>query len=54
MKRIMGGLAAATLVLSLAACGSSDGGDNEPSESILTGVPAPEESILTGVPAPSE
>lgn len=50
MKRLLGGLAAATLALSLTACG----GDSEPGESILTGVPAPEESILTGVPAPSE
>lgn len=53
MKRILGGVAAATLALSLTACGGS-GGDSDPSESILTGVPAPEESILTGVPAPSE
>lgn len=52
MKRLIGGMAAAALALSLAACGGSDGGDSEPSESILTGVPAPEESILTGVPAP--
>jgi hypothetical protein len=50
MKRILGGVAAATLALSLAACGGSGGSD--PEESILTGVPAPEESILTGVPAP--
>lgn len=53
MKRLAGGIAAATLALSLAACGGS-GGESDPSESILTGVPAPEESILTGVPAPSE
>lgn len=55
MRRITGALSAATLAFALAACGGSgDGGDSEPSESILTGVPAPEESILTGVPAPSE
>lgn len=53
MMRILGGVAAATLALTLTACGGS-GGDSDPSESILTGVPAPEESILTGVPAPSE
>ena len=52
MKRIAGALAAATIALSLAACGGS--GDDEPSQSTLTGVPAPEESILTGVPAPEE
>lgn len=53
MKRIIGGCAAAALALSLTACGGS-GGQSDPSESILTGVPAPSESILTGVPAPSE
>jgi len=52
MKRIAGALAAATIALSLAACGGS--GDDEPSQSTLTGVPAPEESTLTGVPAPEE
>lgn len=50
MKRIIGGMAAAALALSLTACGGSGGSD--PEESILTGVPAPEESVLTGVPAP--
>lgn len=50
MKRLLGGVAAAALTLSLVACGGS--GDSDPEESILTGVPAPEESILTGVPAP--
>ena len=54
MKRILGGVAAATRALARAACGGSGGGESDPSESILTGVPAPEESILTGVPAPSE
>ncbi len=55
MRKIIGALSAATLALGLAACGGSGGGsDTDPSESILTGVPAPEESILTGVPAPSE
>ena len=54
MHRVIGALSAATLAFALAACGGSGGGDDEPSESILTGVPAPEESILTGVPAPSE
>jgi Flp pilus assembly protein TadD len=53
MTRILGGISAAALAFALAACGGS-GSDDEPSESILTGVPAPEESILTGVPAPSE
>lgn len=53
MRRLTGALSAAALAFALTACGGS-GGDSEPSESILTGVPAPEESILTGVPAPSE
>jgi len=53
MKRIMSGFAAATLAFSLAACAGS-GDESDPSQSILTGVPAPEESILTGVPAPEE
>jgi Flp pilus assembly protein TadD len=53
MKRLTGALAAAALAFSLAAC-SGSGGDDEPTQSILTGVPAPEESILTGVPAPSD
>ena len=53
MKRITGVLAAAALAFSLTACAGS-GGDEEPSQSILTGVPAPEESIITGVPAPDD
>ncbi|MEK9665244.1 MAG: hypothetical protein VW239_03865 [Candidatus Nanopelagicales bacterium] len=54
MKRIMGGLAAAALALSIVGCSGSGGDDPKPSDSILTGVPAPTESILTGVPAPTE
>jgi|GEM_PF-2618075 Flp pilus assembly protein TadD len=54
MKRILGGVAAAALALSIAGCSGSSGNDPEPSDSILTGVPAPSESILTGVPAPTE
>lgn len=53
VKKIMGGVAAAALAFSLAACAGS-GDESDPSQSILTGVPAPEESILTGVPAPEE
>lgn len=53
VKRMMSGIAAAALAFSLAACAGS-GDESDPSESILTGVPAPEESILTGVPAPEE
>jgi hypothetical protein len=51
VKRIMSGVAAAALAFSLAAC-AGNGGESDPSDSILTGVPAPEDSILTGVPAP--
>lgn len=46
-------LASVALAFTITAC-SGSGGDDSPSESILTGVPAPEESILTGVPAPEE